>query len=64
MSHFFLPFLLQVAEATVLHNEVQLQEALEERMSAEEQASGFFCRHCCDWQALCGILKRPLLLPA
>ncbi|KAL4423912.1 hypothetical protein ABPG75_001213 [Micractinium tetrahymenae] len=29
--------LLKVAEATVLHNEVQLQEALEGRMSAEEQ---------------------------
>ncbi len=53
MSHFFLPFLLQVAEATVLHNEVQLQEALEERMSAEEQASALLVlgtaatgRHC------------------
>lgn len=39
----FPPTMLQVAEATVLHNEVQLQEALEGRMSAEEQASGCIC---------------------
>ena len=31
------PSALQVAEATVLHNEVQLQESLEGRMLAEEQ---------------------------
>lgn len=28
---------LQIAEATVLHNEVQLQETLEGRLRAEEQ---------------------------